>query len=453
MPIGTARSDFVPRRRRISRPPSRSAASSTSSTTTDSNCFSLAETTDSDRGIVTGTRSTPSAAHDARTTRSSAAPPAPNRKSVRRSTSRIRPICATDQSRNSGSCPPSTSARANSERNRSRMTPGSVTPRSSRATGNSVYPPGMNFGFSDPDLFLPERLADLDALFRERLGREDPDLALRHRAMRAEGADEEDVPLVDPGLGQLRHQPRRYGVGGRRAGEVVEADGDRLFSPGEFTQRLGADGMAALIGDLLGRERRQIVPGHLHHVDIPVCREIQPFFDPRRTPRAGEFVGRDGNGFRLAFELRNAVDLQRRGRHGGADERNGSDFAAPFQELPAGGPFVCHNQLLSRSLYLLSRISPGPTACGTDGRGIDWLPHRRGSSLSRRPMSVCGRSSRRRCRCRRWWWRARPLRYWRRALCGCARYPRSIWCGAAWARPRSCASSRRGQPGRHAQGR
>src|ERR1019366_5139966 len=140
MPIGTARSDFVPRRRRISRPPSRSAASSTSSTTTDSNCFSLAETTDSDRGIVTGTRSTPSAAHDARTTRSSAAPPAPNRKSVRRSTSRIRPICATDQSRNSWSCTPSTSARANSERNRSRMTPGSVTPRSSRATGNSVYP-------------------------------------------------------------------------------------------------------------------------------------------------------------------------------------------------------------------------------------------------------------------------------------------------------------------------
>ena len=36
------------------------------------------------------------------------------------------------------------------------MTPGSMTPRSSRVTGNSVYPPGMNFGFSDQDLFLPE---------------------------------------------------------------------------------------------------------------------------------------------------------------------------------------------------------------------------------------------------------------------------------------------------------
>ena len=45
----------------------------------------------------------------------------------------------------------------------------------------------MNFGFSDPDLFLPERLADLDALFRERLGRENPDLAERFERYRARG--------------------------------------------------------------------------------------------------------------------------------------------------------------------------------------------------------------------------------------------------------------------------
>ncbi|MGZ5431014.1 MAG: hypothetical protein ACXWEX_06390, partial [Thermoanaerobaculia bacterium] len=43
----------------------------------------------------------------------------------------------------------------------------------------------MNFGFSDPDLFLPERLADLDVLFRERLGRENPDLSERFERYRA----------------------------------------------------------------------------------------------------------------------------------------------------------------------------------------------------------------------------------------------------------------------------
>jgi len=43
----------------------------------------------------------------------------------------------------------------------------------------------MNFGFSGPDLFLPDRLADLDALFRERLGRESPALAARFESYRA----------------------------------------------------------------------------------------------------------------------------------------------------------------------------------------------------------------------------------------------------------------------------
>ncbi|HEX2757186.1 MAG TPA: hypothetical protein VHP60_01655, partial [Thermoanaerobaculia bacterium] len=43
----------------------------------------------------------------------------------------------------------------------------------------------MNFGFSDPDLFLPHRLADLDALFRDRLGRENPELAARFARYRA----------------------------------------------------------------------------------------------------------------------------------------------------------------------------------------------------------------------------------------------------------------------------
>ena len=143
---------------------------------------------------------------------------------MRRSTSRIRPICATDQSRNSWSCTPSTSARANSERNRSRMTPGSVTPRSSRATGNSVYPPGMNFGFSDPDLFLPERLADLDALFRERLGRENPDLAARferyraHEPLRARGAVGPPRRGQPAARGVRRGAVRRFRRARRRAG-------------------------------------------------------------------------------------------------------------------------------------------------------------------------------------------------------------------------------------------
>jgi len=43
----------------------------------------------------------------------------------------------------------------------------------------------MNFGFSGPDLFLSDRLADLDALFRERLGRENPGLAARFEHYRS----------------------------------------------------------------------------------------------------------------------------------------------------------------------------------------------------------------------------------------------------------------------------
>ena len=43
----------------------------------------------------------------------------------------------------------------------------------------------MNFGFSDQDLFLPNRLAELDALFLERLSREHPEVAARFARYRA----------------------------------------------------------------------------------------------------------------------------------------------------------------------------------------------------------------------------------------------------------------------------
>jgi NADPH-dependent glutamate synthase beta subunit-like oxidoreductase/NAD(P)H-flavin reductase len=43
----------------------------------------------------------------------------------------------------------------------------------------------MNFGFTDRDLFLPHRLADLDALFLQRLSSESPELAARFARYRA----------------------------------------------------------------------------------------------------------------------------------------------------------------------------------------------------------------------------------------------------------------------------
>ncbi len=81
----------------------------------------------------------PSAAHAARATSDAGPASLPKRKRVRRSTARIRPICETDQFRNSWSWTPSTSASANSERKRSR-TPPSAAAEASRLMG-ADYPP------------------------------------------------------------------------------------------------------------------------------------------------------------------------------------------------------------------------------------------------------------------------------------------------------------------------
>src|ERR1035437_9021734 len=99
------------------------------------------------------------------------------------------------------------------------MTPGSMTPWSSRVTGNSVYPPGMNFGFSDQDLFLPNRLADLDALFLERLSRENPPLAARfarYRAHKPFAPAELSALLVEAGRSLAAFVAELFGVSTER---------------------------------------------------------------------------------------------------------------------------------------------------------------------------------------------------------------------------------------------
>ena len=78
----------------------------------------------------------------------------------------------------------------------------------------------MNFGFSELDLFLPRRLADLDALFRERLGRENPELAARfarHRALEPLAPAERSALLVEASRPLATFVAELFGVSEERA--------------------------------------------------------------------------------------------------------------------------------------------------------------------------------------------------------------------------------------------
>jgi NADPH-dependent glutamate synthase beta subunit-like oxidoreductase/NAD(P)H-flavin reductase len=78
----------------------------------------------------------------------------------------------------------------------------------------------MNFGFSDADLFLPERLADLDALFRERLALENPLLAKRlerYRALEPLAPVELSALLVEASRPLAAFLAELFGVAAERA--------------------------------------------------------------------------------------------------------------------------------------------------------------------------------------------------------------------------------------------
>src|SRR5512140_2239218 len=112
------------------------------------------------------------------------------------------------------------------------MTPGSVTSRSSRVTGNSVYPPGMNFGFSDQDLFLPNRLRDLDSLFRERLSREHPPLAARFARYRAHelfAPAERSALLVEASRSLAEFVAELFGVSAERDAACAHARAEAVL--------------------------------------------------------------------------------------------------------------------------------------------------------------------------------------------------------------------------------
>ncbi len=77
----------------------------------------------------------------------------------------------------------------------------------------------MNFGFSDHDLFLPNRLRDLDTLFLERLSRERPSLAARFARYRAHepfAPVERSALLVEASRSLAEFVAELFGVSGER---------------------------------------------------------------------------------------------------------------------------------------------------------------------------------------------------------------------------------------------
>ena len=90
----------------------------------------------------------------------------------------------------------------------------------------------MNFGFSDQDLFPPNRLADLDALFRERLSREHPPLAARFARYRAHEPftpAELSALLVEAARSLAGFVAELFGVSERDAARARVADEAVLF--------------------------------------------------------------------------------------------------------------------------------------------------------------------------------------------------------------------------------
>ena len=90
----------------------------------------------------------------------------------------------------------------------------------------------MNLGFSDPDLFLPERLADLDALFRQRLGRENRDLAARferYRALEPLAPTELSALLVEVSRHLAAFLAELFGVAAEREAAILRVKAEAVL--------------------------------------------------------------------------------------------------------------------------------------------------------------------------------------------------------------------------------
>ena len=96
----------------------------------------------------------------------------------------------------------------------------------------------MNFGFSDQDLFSPNRLADLDALFRERLSRENPPLAARFARYRAHepfAPAEQSAILVEAGRSLAGFVAELFGVSNERDATRARVAGEAVLFKFRFS--------------------------------------------------------------------------------------------------------------------------------------------------------------------------------------------------------------------------
>ncbi len=96
----------------------------------------------------------------------------------------------------------------------------------------------MNFGFSDQDLFLPNRLRDLDSLFRERLSREHAPLAARFARYRAHepfAPAERSALLVEASRSLAEFVAELFGVSAERDAARAHARAEAVLFKFRFS--------------------------------------------------------------------------------------------------------------------------------------------------------------------------------------------------------------------------
>ena len=96
----------------------------------------------------------------------------------------------------------------------------------------------MNFGFSDQDLFLPNRLLDLDTLFLERLSRERPSLSARFARYRAHepiAPAERSALLVEAGRSLAEFIAELFGVSAERDAARARIQGEAVLFKFRFS--------------------------------------------------------------------------------------------------------------------------------------------------------------------------------------------------------------------------
>ncbi len=148
----------------------------------------------------------------------------------------------------------------------------------------------MNFGFSEQDLFLPNRLLDLDALFLERLSRESPPLAARFARYRAHepiAPADRSALLVEAARSLAEFVAELFGVSAERDAARARVAGESVLFKFRFsvlqkrTARKFPDAASAASLDSASAEARGRAL-----VDI-FSAGLDPSDEERRVARAG----------------------------------------------------------------------------------------------------------------------------------------------------------------------